>query len=66
MNNVVTVTNSVKDDALMWAKENCPGYITNVYHTVPRRNEFDPVLYDFVFSINAQEDMIAFKLKWCR
>jgi hypothetical protein len=63
MSNIVTVSYTVYDESLKWAKEHCPGYITNDYHMISE-DELDISYIDFFFSLDAEEDMTAFKLKW--
>lgn len=63
MNNYITIHHSVADQALEWAKENCPHYITNYYHR-GIDCEFDVFFYDFFFVPSATEEMLVFKLKW--
>jgi hypothetical protein len=61
--NWVTVDYSKVDEALEWAKKNCPGYITNDYHRVSA-DEFDIMFVDFFFVANATEDIVAFRLRF--
>ena len=65
MKNWVTVEYAKFQEALRWAKANCPGYITNQYHQTEDM-EFTFVAYDFFFSDNEQgrRDMTAFALRW--
>lgn len=61
MNNYVVVDRKVENEALAWAKEFCPSYITSDYHMVGY-NSYDIGKFEFYFS--DPKDMTAFKLKW--
>ena len=62
MNNIVTISrNTFNEEALAWAKYNCPGYITNDWHQEWDK-EWDASKTDFFFT-NEQEAM-WFKLRW--
>ncbi len=63
MKNYVTIKEEVVEEALTWAKEHCPSYITNIYHPMGN-NEFDTESYDFFFAHNATAEMTMFALKW--
>ena len=67
MKNWVTVSEQHAGEALVWAKLNCPGYITNGYHQTSD-DEFTFMAYDFFFTDNEQgrRDMTAFTLRWVR
>lgn len=67
MKNWVTIGSENAFDALIWAKENCPSYITNRYHQTSD-DEFTFIAYDFFFTDNqqGQRDMTAFTLRWVR
>jgi hypothetical protein len=59
----VTIRGSVYEQALDWVKENCPNYITNDMH-MDGYNTYDPKFFDFFFSVDAQEEMTVFALRW--
>ena len=64
-NNYVTIDKSCVNDALTWAKENCPTYITNDWH-MTGYNVWDDQKIDFFFTTTNQgmAEMTAFALKW--
>jgi len=65
MNNWVTIKRDRVDEALAWAKANCPHYITNDYHMCGY-NLYDENLIDFYFmrSEAGEKEMLMFALKW--
>jgi hypothetical protein len=52
-------------EALEWAKQYCPAYITVDLHQ-DGYNTYNPNLYDFFFerSEQGQKQMLMFQLKW--
>lgn len=56
--NYVTIDKNNVDEALAWAKENCPSYITNDGYI---DNEYNARYY-FIFG--DERDMISFSLRW--
>ena len=62
--NYITVDREKIDlyDAIRWAKENCPHYITNDYHPHPVR--YSLVDFFFIDSEEAKKEMTMFLLKW--
>lgn len=63
MSNLVTIDRMKVDEALHWAKENGPGYITNKYH-MRDYNSYDVSKFDFFFVPNAKEEMTMVALKF--
>ena len=63
MTNYVTIRGSVYEQAVDWAKENCPNYVTNTMH-MNGYNTYDPGLFDFYFSKDAPAEMTLFALRW--
>jgi uncharacterized protein YdgA (DUF945 family) len=61
MTTVTIVKNEDALQALYWAKENCPSYITNDMH-MNGYNTYDVTKLDFHFS--EAEDALMFRLKW--
>jgi hypothetical protein len=50
-------------DALDWAKENCPSYITNDLHQ-DGYNTYDHTKMDYYFS--DEKDALIFALRWIK
>lgn len=65
--NHVTIKTAHVEEALEWAKQNCPSYITNNYH-MDGYNTYDINLIDFFFLANEQgkKEMTMFALKWIK
>lgn len=65
MKNYITVDRLKLEEALEWAKANCPHYITNDWH-MTGYNEFDINLVDFFFAENdvGHKEMLMFALRW--
>lgn len=65
MRNSVTVKSRHVTEALEWAKQYCPAYITVDLHQ-DGYNTYNPNLYDFFFerSEQGQKQMLMFQLKW--
>jgi len=61
MRHIAVVKTSIVDEALNWAKSNCPGYITNDHHMYGY-NAYDPTKYDFFFA--TEKDLAWFLLRW--
>jgi hypothetical protein len=64
-NNFVVVHQDVANDALRYAKNNCPTYITNTCH-LDEDNVYQYEYYNFYFMDNEQgkKEMVFFALKW--
>lgn len=65
MKNYITINRLNSEQALEWAKANCPHYITNDWH-MTGYNEFDINYIDFFFAENdvGRKEMLMFALKW--
>ena len=65
MKNYVTIERKKSIQALDWAKENCPGYITNDLHQ-DGYYTYDPDQIDFYFTKcpAGQQQMTMFALRW--
>ena len=63
MSNYVTIRGSVYEEAVAWAKENCPNYVTNEMHQ-DGYYTYNPRYFDFFFSQDAPEEMTLFALRW--
>jgi hypothetical protein len=63
MSNYITVSRAVVVEALEWAKENCPHFITNDHH-MDGYNTYDTGKYDFFFVASATKEMTMFALKF--
>jgi hypothetical protein len=61
MDMTVTIPLSSSWQALTWAKEHCPSYITNDMH-MDGYNTYDKNKLDFHFS--EEKDAIMFMLRW--
>lgn len=57
----VTIPYSPLGEPLEWAKEHCPGYITNDMHQ-DGYNTYDHTKIDYFFS--DEKDAMMFKLRW--
>ena len=63
--NYVLVPAYQVDQALDWAKQHCPSYITNTGHP-DRQGRYHPGYYRFYFMADetGQQEMTAFRLRW--
>jgi len=71
MSFIAIVDEAIVDDALIWAKLNCPTYITNYNHYADIKvnvhlayHRINLNKYDFFFS--SAEDLAWFNLRWGR
>ena len=55
---IVAVTPAVVDDALEWAKKNCPNYITNSARAITT------FTYEYLFYFAVPSEALMFQLKW--
>lgn len=64
-NNFVVIHKDFVDEALEYAKNNCPTYITNTCH-LDEDNVYHIEYYNFYFMDNEQgkKEMMFFALKW--
>jgi hypothetical protein len=66
MSNFVIIGRKNVEDALEWAKKNCPNYITTTYHPTEYLNNYEEDRFNFFFSDSDQgrNEMAWFSLRW--